>query len=947
MCNKLTELHQLLSTGPAIVVITETWLDPSITDNVLVDCHNYSVYRKDRKDGYGGVCILVNNHVFHGVSIALPDKYDDLEIVSVDLLNLQCKCRIIATYRPPSPNTDANAIQYCLKLSECIDSLFKLNSTVILCGDFNVPHLKFNDDSRTCSGILSDIFTRHGLTQFVSGPTRYSDTNNTASTLDLVLCNDINFIYNTNVGTPFSLSDHCMIHFDILDSSDVLENSDSVGSFDFKHADWAGILNFLNNIDFMHDFDGYPDVADQFNYFYRVLNESIVNNVPFINCRNRKHVATRYPANIRRQLTRKKAAWRKYKLSRSGDSLKHYKLIASRCRSMIYSYISNREKTIVESDNLTKFYRYCNRKFTNKSVIGPLKSPDGSLILKPREKANLFQQTFANYYTLDNGYSPEFKPLTNSNIDSIIFTPSLVKKAIQRLRIGAKGGPDKIPTEFVKRCSLWLTSPLSFLFQRSFNESFFPAIWSTSIVSPIFKKGDPTDPSNYRPISLSCIFGKLMEHVIKDQLVSYLLSRQLISKQQHAFIVKHSTTSNLLECTRNWTVALNNKKTVDVIYIDYRRAFDSIVHNKLLIKLRGFGVDGLLYNWIEAFLYNRTQRVCIENCLSDPIPVTSGIIQGSVLGPILFILYVNDVASFINCSVDLVLFADDLKLFSSFDFSFSNSQSVDLQAIIDNIYTWSCLWQLTVNTDKCTSLRLSNQPSATASHYCINNIQLSHTSNTRDLGIIIDNKLSYNCHIESICNKAAQRSGILFRGFVCRDQNFLRKAYITYIRPLVEYSTIIWNPVLKKHIDSLEKIQRKFTKRIPSLKSLPYLQRLKALNLETLELRRLYYDLTYYYKILHDLTPHKPEDFFTFHYPPPNSRDPQPLIMKPIRGSKKLFSSFSYRAVNCYNSLPINIKNQNSLLSFKRLIRQHDLTSFLYGSCHTNLCDFNDRLHTC
>ena len=392
VCNKLTELHHLLSTGPAIAVITETWLNPSITDNVLVDGHNYNVYRKDRVDGYGGVCVLVNNNVLHSSSVTLPSKYDGLEIVSVDLINLHCKCRIIAAYRPPSSNTDANAIQYCLRLSECIDHLFTLNSTVLLCGDFNVPQFKLNDDSKSCSGILSNLFKRHGLIQTVSEPTRYNTNNNTASILDLVLCNDANFIYNTTVGSPFSTSDHCMVHFELLDCTIGSQYSDTIGTFDFKHANWAGIVNYLNNVDFSYDLSFYSDAAAKFDYFYHVLNECIECNVPFVNHRNSKHV-TRYPAEIRRQLTRKKAAWRKYKQSRSQDSLSRYKIIASRCRSMIYMYISNREKSIIESDNLSNFYRYCNRKFSSKSVIGPMRSADGSLILHPKDKANLFKHS--------------------------------------------------------------------------------------------------------------------------------------------------------------------------------------------------------------------------------------------------------------------------------------------------------------------------------------------------------------------------------------------------------------------------------------------------------------------------------------------------------------------------------------------------------------------------
>ena len=191
-------------------------------------------------------------------------------------------------------------------------------------------------------------------------------------------------------------------------------------------------------------------------------------------------------------------------------------------------------------------------------------------------------------------------------------------------------------------------------------------------------------------------------------------------------------------------------------------------------------------------------------------------------------------SSVVKSSVNFLLFADDLKLYSALDLS-ESFKSTDLQNVLDDIYEWSCLWQLTINTDKCTSLRLNSRPNnVTAPCYVVNGMPLSHVSNTRDLGVIVDSRLFYNNHIESICSKSMQRCGIFFRAFTCRNLPFLRKAFITYTRLLLEYSTIIWNPVLKKHIDSLEKIQRNFTKHIPSLKTLPYLERLRSLKLETL-----------------------------------------------------------------------------------------------------------------
>jgi hypothetical protein len=187
---------------------------------------------------------------------------------------------------------------------------------------------------------------------------------------------------------------------------------------------------------------------------------------------------------------------------------------------------------------------------------------------------------------------------------------------------------------FFKECSLWLCEPLAYVFQSCFDHSYLPPVWLRAYITPAFKKGDAADPQNYRPIALTCIMCKLMEHIIKDQLLGYLLNKNLISKQQHAFIIKHSTASNLLECIHDWSVALNDSNSVDVIYIDFKRAFDSIVYSKLIHKLTCYGISGKLLAWISAFLHNRLQSVVIENTNSTYVDVISGVPQGSVLGPI-------------------------------------------------------------------------------------------------------------------------------------------------------------------------------------------------------------------------------------------------------------------------------------------------------------------------
>lgn len=443
----------------------------------------------------------------------------------------------------------------------------------------------------------------------------------------------------------------------------------------------------------------------------------------------------------------------------------------------------------------------------------------------------------------------------------------------------------------------------------------------------MFKKGDRTDPNNYRPIALTCTMCKIMESVIKEQLLDYLLRKQLISRKQHAFITKHSTATNLLECTHDWVVSIGKHMCTDVVYIDFSRAFDSIVFSKLLAKIAALGINGKLLQWISAFLHNRQQCVAIENCFSSVADVISRVPQGSVLGPVLFLIFINDIESVCCGNTSLQLFADDLKLYSSVNIG-NISQS--LQQSINNLVAWADRWQLGININKCAVLNVgSRNKIASGSKYFINHTLLIKTDSVSALGVEVDSNLSYNAHISTIVAKATQRVGVLFHGFVTRDINFMRKAYISYIRPLLEYNSVIWNPHLKQYITLIEKVQRRFTKRIPRLHDLSYSERLAVINLEPLELRRLRFDLINYYKILHNQSPIDSLEHFNYYYPVASSRTDGPKLLKAAKGSNTIMFSFFNRAIDCWNSLPPDLRSCENLTTFKKRLSKTDLSSFI------------------
>ena len=514
-------------------------------------------------------------------------------------------------------------------------------------------------------------------------------------------------------------------------------------------------------------------------------------------------------------------------------------------------------------------------------------------------------------------------------LNEIIFTPVLIERVIKKIKVKTKGGPDGIPPIFLKQCTAQLCKPLADLFSLSFNCGYLPEDWLRSYITPIFKKGVTSDPNNYRPIALTATMCKVMESIIKDQLLHYLTSKGLISKKQHAFIKTHSTATNLLECTHDWFISLNLRHATDIVYIDFSRAFDSIVFKKLLCKIESYGINGKLLAWIGAFLNKRSQCVVIDQCYSTVSTVLSGVPQGSVLGPILFLIFINDLDSICCGESSIMLFADDAKLYSRVEI---DQPSISLQHSLERLSTWAESWQLAINISKCCFLSTSNNKAVSCNRYYLGKNLIPSTSYTLDLGVTITCDLSFQTHINNIVAKALQRNSVFFRGFISRKLNLCRKTFITYIRPLLEYNSVVWNPTHIYLIDLIESVQRRFSKRIPCLSNLPYSDRLTRLGLESLEIRRLHFDLINYYKILNDMSPIVSSDHFLIHHPILSSRSSMPLLQKPLRCNHALSSSFFFRQVDAWNYLPCALKVLPSLPSFKAALKKVNLSSFLKGN---------------
>jgi hypothetical protein len=323
---------------------------------------------------------------------------------------------------------------------------------------------------------------------------------------------------------------------------------------------------------------------------------------------------------------------------------------------------------------------------------------------------------------------------------------------------------------------------------------------------------------------------------------------KLFSVDQHGFLPNKSCITQLLIIIEHWTKIIDEGYCIDNIYLDFSKAFDSVPHERLLLKLRILGLSELTIKWFTSFLGNRTQRVCIEGEYSNWVKVTSGVRQGRVLGPILFLIYINDLPDAVNSFVKN--FADDTKLYNTAN---SDEDCEKLQNSINDTSVWANLWQLPFNADKCKVIHFGRNNPET--NYTIPNSSgtvqnLTTIDEEKDLGVFFDKKLTFNNHINHCVKKANQMLGLIKRNFTALDPYSFTQLYKALVRSHLEYGNVIWRPHYRKDILKLEKIQKRATKCIKSISHLTYEERLKFLKLPTLEYRRARGDMIQTYKII-------------------------------------------------------------------------------------------------
>ena len=481
----------------------------------------------------------------------------------------------------------------------------------------------------------------------------------------------------------------------------------------------------------------------------------------------------------------------------------------------------------------------------------------GEIRFIAKDQAELFNTFFYNQFSDPSSYLCDIS-YDNDNLFDIDFDHTSVQRMLSNINSNKAQGPDGIHGKILKNCAAGLAFPLTTIFRVSYNSGCIPQEWKLANVVPIFKKGSKCEVENYRPISLTCLVMKIFERIVKSKLLT--LTGHLIDQRQHGFLEQKSCTTNMVNFCDSLSLSLNDSIASHIIYFDFAKAFDSVNHDILIHKLKTlYNIDGILLKFLVNYLKDRHQRVVINGETSSTLQVNSGVPQGSILGPLLFVLFINDISANLSEGTDIVLYADDTKIWRRI---LSPLDSSILQNDINCLNDWAIKNKMKFHPSKCKVLSVSlERPSQLPHIYSLAAIPLDYVDSEKDLEVWMSPKLNWNMQCDRIYSDACQKLGVVRRsGHIVIDYKRRRALYLSLVRSLFENCSIIWRPTTSSMTNKLECLQKRAVKWILSEEDLSYppdvyVRKCKKVGILPLHLKFDLNDLVFFHKIFYNILP--------------------------------------------------------------------------------------------
>ena len=919
---KIDSLRLFINKNPFdVIAVTETWLKPAITDAEL-RIPNYTITRHDRtaKSG-GGTALYIRDGLPYRTR---ADLQNDIETCWIEIIRPNTKSLFICSvYKPPNFNIE-NFIE---KLENDISKIQE-KAEVMLLGDLNVDY----NQRSTAKSRLQTFVRTFSFEQLITSATRI--TQSSQSIIDLIFVNNVHRVVESGV-FPLDISDHslifCVIKAGVAKSGG---NYRDISYRCYKNYNSANFNRDLESVDWSF-LDSISDISDTVNTWCQTFSETADKHAPIktrrVKCTSKSPWITQELTQLMRERdyhqkqahkTNSDYHWQKFR------ELRNY--INNQIKLAKTKYYQDTVKA--NKDNPSDLWKTLNeltsrnKSGTNLTCVISEEKP----ITDQKAIATILNDYFTDIgRTLADKIRSAFKPRLPQPPTDLPYSfefkevdESFVSQELRTLNTNKATGLDQISAKLLKDSAFTITVGLTQIFNYSLLSQTFPDIWKKGKIVPIFKSNDPTSPNNYRPITILPILSKIMERIVHLQTYEYLKEHNLITSEQFGFRPNLSTSIALTRLTEEILLNLDNNLTTGAVFIDLRKAFDTVDHTLLIMKLRNLGFSTSVLNWFTSYLSSRTAVTSINNSTSTPKPVTVGVPQGSILGPLLFLIYINDLPDCLN-NCKSILYADDTLLY------YSAKSVKDLQAIINDDLQSLSHWLndslLTLNYDKTKFMIFTNRQRSTPSdiNITINNKTVLQATSFKYLGLTLTPDLSWQEHIDNMITKISQRLGVLRRIKQFLDLDTRCTLYTSLILPLFDYADTIWgdknNVVL---MNSLQTLENKAAKII--LDELPWYsatEALRRLNWTKLQTRRHNHRCTFIYKCMNGFIDFNFDLVKNENIHDHDTRRRSNLHLPKARTNKGKHRP-AYQASLDFNNLETELKNAESLPKFKTLLKR-------------------------
>ena len=965
--NKVKYLRDTaIQSNAPFIALTETHLKPEILD-AEVKIEGWSLYRSDRGPGksHGGVAIYLRNDLIGQLVAVHSNSQCETLVVKVKTLNLLLMC----VYRPPDSTVEnfGESMKICQKSIDDVTEKDTKVKDILILGDFNLPCISWpsgkiyqkevaqKSREKKQAENLVNFVENNFLENYIKTATRGKNT------LDLAFTNNHLLIggYETTVNKK--LSDHFLLtvalNFTYNRETKVPKVKNPYTTkvyeynlFDATESDWMRFDTVLAgiSIDFEEETKNekveaklakvYENVERATNIVFK-KKKDFEDEAPEEN--GKKMSKNKIPLKIRTLLKRKKKLSNKILSSTSWQ--KNYKTMVELKEveeEIDEEYKRSRlkqEKDAIKTikHNPKYFYTYAKKFSKSKGEIAAFVKENGELTDDPAEQAEILKK---QYESVASKPMEEFKvkedffientpdqtndeqpigPIETCLTDVTLAQP-FVSDCINMLSAGAAPGPDGIPAKMIKAANSTFASMLNNIMQSSLESGDIPGILKLAFVTPIHKGDSRSDPANFRPVSLTSHLIKTLERVIRKELVSYLERNQLMDVNQHGSRAGKSTLSQLLEHQDEILAALENGENFDSVYLDFSKAFDKCDHGILLHKIKSLKIKGRLGRWLQNFLTERQQVILVNKVKSKYSSLVSGIPQGSVLGPILFLIYISDIGQ--DLIANTLTYVDDTKVKQKVT---SESDVEDLQKELIKLDNWAKVNNMEFNKGKFLVLRYGeNEALKNETEYFSGEYDeiIERKESLRDLGVQLTDDGTFGEQIERVCKKARQKSGWLFRTFYSRNTQFLKQVFKSLVQPHIDYCSQLWTPLEGVNLEKVEKVLRDFSRRIPELKGMNYWERLERLAMNSEQRRLERYQIIYVWKVIHGLVPN-----CGIKWTECEERRGRMCEIRPNRGKSQAQNlrrqSFQVAGPKLWNCLPKNVRNfRGTQIDFKETL---------------------------